>query len=348
MNVFVTGAAGFVGSAVAAAFARAGHDVRGLTRNPAKRAFLAAMEVEAVVGSMQSPASYRDVAARCEVLVHAAIEYGPESWSLDRKTIETLLGTARPGAPRLIVYTSGVWVHGESRGRTMDETTPIAPPPFVARRAEHEALVRGADDGRGLRTLVVRPGCVYGGAGGLTAAWFDGALKGGAARIVGHGENHWAMVHRDDLARVYVLAAESWLGGETIDVVDGAETTVLDCARAAAGPSRPSSTRRSARWARSPSASRWTSGSTARRSAACSAGRRATAASPPARPATPAPSAPRPDVVRRAERAAAPIPPRAAAAFAGGRATDAARRAAQGACASSGSGAGRRDRRGSR
>ncbi|MEN6527443.1 MAG: NAD-dependent epimerase/dehydratase family protein [Candidatus Polarisedimenticolia bacterium] len=233
MNVFVTGAAGFVGSAVAAAFARAGHDVRGLTRNPAKRALLAAMEVEAVVGSMQSPASYRDVAARCEVLVHAAIEYGPESWSLDRKTIETLLGTARPGAPRLVVYTSGVWVHGESRGRTMDETTPIAPPPFVARRAEHEALVRGADDGRGLRTLVVRPGCVYGGAGGLTAAWFDGALKGGAARIVGHGENHWAMVHRDDLARVYVLAAESWLGGETIDVVDGAETTVLDCARAA-------------------------------------------------------------------------------------------------------------------
>ena len=88
-------------------------------------------------------------------------------------------------------------------------------------------------NGGGFRTLVIRPGCVYGGSGSLTASWFESAGKGGAARVVGDGTNRWAMVHRDDLADLYVRAAESGLGGEVLNATDRSRATVNECAAAA-------------------------------------------------------------------------------------------------------------------
>jgi nucleoside-diphosphate-sugar epimerase len=102
----------------------------------------------------------------------------------------------------------------------------------VAPRVEHEAIVLRGNAGA-VRTLVLRPGCVYGGRGGLTAAWFESAMKGGAARIVGDGSCRWPMVHVEDLARAYVRAAECPWGGHVINVTDRSRFTVLQCAQAA-------------------------------------------------------------------------------------------------------------------
>jgi nucleoside-diphosphate-sugar epimerase len=67
----------------------------------------------------------------------------------------------------------------------------------------------------------------------LTALWFSSAVKDGAARIVGEGGNRWSMVHRDDLARLYVLAAESGCRGEVFNASDRSRATVRECAEAA-------------------------------------------------------------------------------------------------------------------
>ncbi len=88
-------------------------------------------------------------------------------------------------------------------------------------------------NGGGFRTVVIRPGCVYGGAGSLTSSWFESAARGGAARVVGDGTNRWAMVHRDDLADLYVRAAEAGLGGEVLNATDRSRATVNECATAA-------------------------------------------------------------------------------------------------------------------
>ncbi len=233
MKIFVTGATGYIGSAVAAAFARAGHTVFGLARTPAKAARLAAAEVLPVAGSLEDPAGWRAAADGCQVLVHCAVEYSPRQWALHEKTLEAFLASARAaGAPRTLLVTSGVWVYGTTGPAAADESSPLAPPPLVAARPAFDRKVLAADGGD-LRTLLVRPGCVYGGSGGMTGSWFESALGEGAARFVGDGGNRWSMVHVADLADLYVRAAESGRGGEVFNATDRSRFTVLECARAA-------------------------------------------------------------------------------------------------------------------
>jgi len=225
MRAFVTGASGFIGSAVAGALARAGHEVLGLVRTASKGRALAVQGIEPLVGDMAQPDGWSARAAKCDVRIHCAAEYTARYRELDRATAQLLAGLTGG----LLIYTSGVWIYGDTGGKTVDEATPLTPPPFVVPRAEVEALVLGAKG----RVLIVRPGCVYGGAGSLTAPWFESATKERAARFVGTGRQRWAMVHVDDLAELYLRAAESKLQGEVFNAIDASRATVLECASAA-------------------------------------------------------------------------------------------------------------------
>lgn len=217
MKVFVTGATGFVGRAVAEALRRRGHRVSGLTRSAEKAKSLEAREIEAVVGDMRDSSAWERSASEADVRIHCAVEYGAEYQALDRKTVDSLLSFGRT------IYTSGVWQYGP--GGPFDENS--AGKPLMAWRSEHERLVLQRSG------LVIRPGCVYGGAGGLTGLWFQGALERKAAPIVGEGENRWAVVHLDDMAMLYAHAAESALKGELFNAVDASSFTVREMAEAA-------------------------------------------------------------------------------------------------------------------
>jgi nucleoside-diphosphate-sugar epimerase len=233
VNVFVTGATGYIGSAVAAAFARCGHEVHGLVRSREKAVRLAAEGVHPVFGSLDDPPSYRGAADSSQILVHCAAEFSPRQWDLHGRTLETLLASARSaGLPRTLITTSGVWVYGSTGMSAADESSPLGPPLLVLPRAAFDEQVLAANDPP-LRTLVIRPGCVYGGRAGLTASWFESAEKEGAARVVGDGSNRWSMIHVADLADLYLKAAESVHGGEVFNATDRSRFTVLECARAA-------------------------------------------------------------------------------------------------------------------
>jgi len=233
MRVFVTGASGYVGGAVAAALARAGHEVSGLVRSRTAAHRLAAVEVIPVTGDMSDPDGLRAAARNADALVHCAAEWSPRLHELDRAATGALLEEAATSdRPQLLVYTSGVWLYGDTAGRPVDEASPLAPPESVAPRVEVERMVLAANRSR-LRTLVLRPGCLYGGRGGLTAAWFASAVEHGAARIVGDGGNRWSMVHVDDLAAAYALAVESPLAGDVLNLSEPSRATVRECAAAA-------------------------------------------------------------------------------------------------------------------
>ena len=232
MNVFVTGATGYIGFSVAQAFRRAGHQVWGLTRSTTKAMALEQQEIRPVIGSLQQADSYEAIAAQCTVLIHCAADYQHDWAALERQTIKTLLAASQRGLqPKTLVYTSGSWVYGDTRGRIVDETT--APVQFVigAHRPEIEQLVLRTTDVRG---LIMRPAMVYGERGGMTGAWFAEASRDKASNIPGNGRNHMSMVHVEDLAQGYVSAVESKVKSEIFNFADQSRSTLRDLATAAA------------------------------------------------------------------------------------------------------------------
>ncbi len=231
MKVFVTGATGYVGAAVARAFRAAGHQVRGAARNAARARELEVRGIGPVLGTMDEPGAFLDEARACDVVVHAAFASGPGAFERDRDAVEALLGAAAGGGRRpVFLYTSGCWIYGDTAGRIVDESAPVKPPDYAALRPGIERRVL---DTGGVRGIVMRSGCLYGGPGGLTAEWFDGAIRGNL-EVVGDGRGRWAMVHEDDVADAYVRAAERDAAGEIFNVADGSEETQEAMARSAA------------------------------------------------------------------------------------------------------------------
>jgi nucleoside-diphosphate-sugar epimerase len=232
MKVFITGATGYIGFNVAKALRRAGNDVFGLTRSREKAFLLHQHEITPVIGDMSDPASYLSIAENCSVLIHAAMDYENDAAELDKETVKNLLTISKKSTrPKIFLYTSGCWIHGDTGGKLVDETTPLSPASMVAWRIEVEQMVLNANNVKG---IVVRPGCVYGKRGGLTGMWFDAISRNDDLKISGDGSNHWTLVHVDDLANAYVRLAGSGLTSEVFEISDHSRESVRDMVKAVA------------------------------------------------------------------------------------------------------------------
>src|SRR5919108_3521993 len=114
MRFFLTGASGYVGSAVLEAGLRAGHHVTALVRDPEKAEHVSSRGAAAIIGELSKPASYATAAEQCDVLVHTALEHSKRKQIVDRQAIDTLMAAAAhradAGRETCVIYTSGVWV----------------------------------------------------------------------------------------------------------------------------------------------------------------------------------------------------------------------------------------------
>lgn len=239
MCVFVTGGTGYIGRAVVGELTGAGYEVTVLLRSPEKEGLVSDLGARSHPGDMTSPETYRSEAAEHDALLHLAFQYGPETTEADRTAVRTLLESAREGRARLVVYTSGCWVLGETRDGPAAEDAPVDRPASVVewRPAHERQVLEAAVGGPGsgyLATAVIRPGMVYGGEGALTGRLFETAVEDGAAEYVGDGENRWSLVHLDDLARLYRLVVER----EAAGVFHGVDGTPMRVAEVAAAASR--------------------------------------------------------------------------------------------------------------
>src|SRR6202165_1459790 len=180
MKVFLTGGSGYIGSAVALALKKAGHDVLALVRSEAKGEGLKNAGIKLAVGELGTPAGYAGGAWGRAAFVHLAQDWTPQGPELDRKTIGSARDLLRGQVGATFIYTSGCWVQGPTNG-VADESSPLKPARAVAWRPAHEqAALEMAKDG--IRSVVVRPGIVYGGSrGGIPAMFFGTALKQGTA-----------------------------------------------------------------------------------------------------------------------------------------------------------------------
>lgn len=239
MNIFLTGATGYIGSAVLEALLRSGHRVTALVRRPGQAELLAPRGVNALVGDLDAPNTYVGAIASHDAVVHTALEGSARRAEKDARAIDVLLPALVGGSrPRTFVYTSGVWVLGSS-SRTADEAAPLNPVAFSAWREPHEQRVLAAS-GNGLRTVVIRPGIVYGGGRGIVGDLLKDALNG-LVRVMGSGENRWASIYDRDLGDLYarVLATSDAAG--VFHATDEADERVIDIVDAIAAhvPMRP-------------------------------------------------------------------------------------------------------------
>lgn len=197
MQVFLTGATGYVGAAVLEALIKAGHQVTALVRNGERATELRAKGVSPVVGALGDPAGWRDEAAGQDAIVHTAFDGRSKGPEQDRVAVQAFLEIAPP----VLVYTSGIWVLGSTREPADESASTDRPAALSAWRVPHEQQVLGAATPR-TRTIVVRPGIVYGGSRGIVGDMLRDATNG-LVRVIGSGTNHWPLIYDRDLGDLY-------------------------------------------------------------------------------------------------------------------------------------------------
>jgi len=142
MKVFVTGGTGYIGSAVCLRLKKAGHDVQALVRDKAKGAQLQSPGVKLVEGDLANPAGYAAAAYGVQAFVHCAQDHGPKSVELDRKTILNARELLHGKVGATFIYTSGIWVLGDTAGVSFDESHSTNPIKLVAWRSSSRSRWR--------------------------------------------------------------------------------------------------------------------------------------------------------------------------------------------------------------
>ena len=220
MQVFVTGAAGWIGSAIVPILLGAGHTVLGLARNDANAEALERAGAQVYRGDLTDPDGLAAAAKASDGVIHTAFVHDFSQFAAnietDRKAVEAMIG-ALAGSDKPIVIASGTMMTalGQTLGRTATEADG---PPGREGRAVAEFMVRETP---GIRGSAVRlPPTVHGrGDHGFVPRLVEAAREKGAAVYIGDGQNRWPAVHRNDAARVFCLALEKAPPGASLHAV---------------------------------------------------------------------------------------------------------------------------------
>lgn len=222
MRVFVTGASGFVGSAIVQELLSNGHEVLGLVRSESGAAKVAAAGATPLTGDVNDPAILRQDVAESDAVIHTAFNHDfsqfKASCEADRLVIGAL-ADALKGSDKPLVVTSGLGLLRYDRPVTEDDAINVgsdAIPRAATDEAAHAAAAAGVD------TYIVRlPPSTHGaGDHGFIPIVIDMARQHGESAYIGDGSNQWPAVHRFDAAVLYRLIVEKRPALKTLHAVD--------------------------------------------------------------------------------------------------------------------------------
>ena len=221
MRIFLTGASGFIGSAIVPQLIRAGHRVLGLARSDASAAKLAAAGVDVHRGALTDLDSLRRGAAACDGVIHCAFSHDDlndfaGNCEKDRGAIEAL-GSALAGTDRPFVVTAGTARF--TRGQVLTEDEALDASTGGPRAASEQLALSFASRGVRVSSLRLPPSVHDDGDNGFVPMLIELARKTGRSGYIGDGENRWPAVHRLDAARLFVLALEKAPAGARLHAV---------------------------------------------------------------------------------------------------------------------------------
>jgi nucleoside-diphosphate-sugar epimerase len=221
MRVFVTGASGWIGSAVVPELVGAGHEVVGLARSDASAAAVAKAGAEVVRGSLDDLDVLRTAAKSSDGVIHLAFKHDvafsgnfPAATAADRRALE-VLGEELAGSGRPLVMASGLAGHASGVLVTEKDQADPASPAGERSRTEKMVISLAAD---GVRSVSIRLAPTVHGDGdhGFLAILVGLARDKGVSGYIGAGTSHWPAVHRSDAARLFRLALESAAPGTVL------------------------------------------------------------------------------------------------------------------------------------
>jgi nucleoside-diphosphate-sugar epimerase len=231
MSIFLTGATGYIGSAVLRQLRLQGRDVTALVRSSEKAAKIEALGATPVIGDITDRELLTEQAIASDGVIHLASPGDASSRDADDAVVTAVLAGLE-GSDKRYVHTGGVWVWGSNADITED--SPRNAPAITAWRWEIEKRVLEA---RGVSTSLIAPAIVFGHGSGIPAIFTDGEYGDSvdpAVQLVGDGSQHWATVHVDDLAELYILAFDLGGAGSTYIGASGENPTVREIGEAAA------------------------------------------------------------------------------------------------------------------
>ncbi|MFB6720667.1 NAD-dependent epimerase/dehydratase family protein [Kribbella sp. NPDC056345] len=226
MRIFLTGGSGYIGRATITQLVEQGHTVEALARSERAEEAVVSAGASAIRGELTDLDVLKGAAARAEAVIHLA----QATTGAEDLAAAAAMQDGVGGGP--YVHTGGTWVYGDTDG-VQDETAPWNPPGAVAWRkpVEDAVLGRAADGGH---PVIVQPGLLYGGDNRLIDVFFTQPGKAnGAVAYIGDGTNHWALVHVDDVAALYVAALSAPPGAVYVGV-GGVNPTAREVAEAVA------------------------------------------------------------------------------------------------------------------
>ncbi|NVZ62692.1 NAD-dependent epimerase/dehydratase family protein [Pseudomonas gingeri] len=235
MNVFVTGAAGFIGGSIATGLIAAGHQVTGLVRSAEQAEELRGLGITPVIGTLDDSMLLAEQARQADAVINAAS-------SDHRGAVEALLGALR-GSDKMFLHTSGSSIVGDASGGKASDVVYYEdnlPEPTVdkAARVAIDNLILGAAK-FGVRSAVICNTLIYGHSLGVNRdsvqlpRLLKQARKSGVVRHVGSGRNIWSNVHIEDVVALYLLALSKNPPG-TFYFVESGEASFIDMTTAMA------------------------------------------------------------------------------------------------------------------
>jgi len=235
MNVFVTGAAGFIGGSIATGLVKAGHTVTGLVRSAEQAQEMTALGITPVIGTLDDSAVLTEQAKKADAVINAAS-------SDHRGAVETLLAALR-GSNKTFLHTSGSSIVGDASGGKssaviyFEDNLPEPTVDKAARVAIDNLILAAAKEG--VNSAVICNTLIYGHSLGVKRdsvqlpRLLKQARKSGVVRHVGPGQNIWSNVHIEDVVALYLLALKKNVPG-TFYFVESSEAAFVDMTTAIA------------------------------------------------------------------------------------------------------------------